>query len=313
MNSAHRITIMAAAAFALGSAWTAPSQASQRAVDQHVAADPQGQVEIVTVSGRISVVGWDKPEVDVTGTLGPNVDRVDVASSGSHTTVRVVLNDSRKGHWGLDLRDPGDANLTVSVPKASSLAASLVGADISVRDLQGDQELQSVSGEVRTVAMRAVRVHTVGGDVHVSAGPDSSLLEIGTVSGDMDVNGGRGELTVSTVSGAAKLSLGLLTHASLKSVSGDFKVETGLAPSGVLEAQSVSGDVAVNFNNGVPPAEFDLQSFSGDLRTCFGQKPEREHYGPGSRLWYRQGAGSARVHIDTHSGDVTLCTTNAGS
>jgi DUF4097 and DUF4098 domain-containing protein YvlB len=313
MNCSHRITIVAAAAFALGSAWAAPVRASQRAIDQHVAADPQGQVEIVTISGRITVVGWDKPEVDVTGTIGAGVERVDVASSGSHTTVHVAVDESHSGHWGLNLRDPSDANLTVSVPRASSLTASLVGADISVRDLQGDQELQSVSGEVRTQAMRAVRVHTVSGDVHVSAAPDSSLLEIGTVSGDMDVNGGRGELTVSTVSGTSKLSVGLLTHASLNSVSGDFELDAGLAQNGTLEAQSVSGDVAVNFNNGVPPAEFDLQSFSGDLRTCFGQKPEHEHFGPGSRLWYKQAGGSARVRVDTHSGDVTLCTTNAGS
>ena len=80
-----------------------------------------------------------------------------------------------------------------------------------------------------------------------------------------------------------------------------------LAADGLLEVQSVSGDVVVDFTNGAPPAEFDLHSFSGDLKACFGQKAEHEHYGPGSRLWYREGAGSARVRIDTHSGDVSLC------
>jgi hypothetical protein len=306
--SSNRMTALAASALAFGCAWAAPpAWAARRAIDQHAAADPQGQVEIVNVSGRVTVIGWPKAEIEVTGMLGSDIDKLDIASSGTRTTVRVVLDESHPRRWGLDLHDPSDADLTVYVPAGSSLTASLVSADISVRDVQGEQELQTVSGEVRTAALHAVRVHTVSGDVHVSAGPDSGLLEIGTVSGDLDVIGGHGDVTISTVSGTGKLSLGTLTHARLKSVSGDYELAMALAADGLLEVQSVSGDVVVNFTDGVPPAQFDLHSFSGDLKTCFGQKAEHENYGPGSRLSYREGAGSARVRIDSHSGDVSLC------
>lgn len=304
-----KFRLVAATSLALYCAGAAsPAWAARRAIDQHASADPQGQVEIINVSGRINVVGWEKPEVDVSGTLGPDVDKVDIATAGSRTTIRVVRDESRAHHWGIEQGYGGDADLTVYVPRGSSLTASLVSADISVRDLMGDQELQTVSGEVKTTAARAVRVHTVSGDVQVAAGPDSALLEIGTVSGDQNVTGGHGDVTISTVSGTGKLSLGTITHARLKSVSGDLELTAGLAVDGLLEAQSVSGDVKVEFTNGVPPADFDLHSFSGDLKTCFGQKGEHEHYGAGSRLWYREGAGSARVHIDTSSGDVSLCT-----
>lgn len=284
-----------------------PAWAARRAIDQHASADPQGQIEIVSVSGRVTVVGWDKSEVEVTGTLGSDIDKLDISSSGTRTTIRVVLDEAHGRHWGIDLHEPGDADLTVYAPRGSSLTASLVSSDISVRDVQGEQELQTVSGEVRTAALRAVRVHTVSGDVHVNAGPDSGPLEIGTVSGDLDVTGGHGDVTISTVSGTGKLSLGTVTHARLKAVSGDYQVAMALAADGLLEVQTMSGDVVVDFTDGVPPADFDLHSFSGDLKACFGQKAEHEHYGPGSRLWYREGAGSARVRIDTHSGDVSLC------
>ncbi|HEV7986759.1 MAG TPA: DUF4097 family beta strand repeat-containing protein [Steroidobacteraceae bacterium] len=307
--SKSRFATVACVGLALSCACGAtPAWAERRAIDQHASADPQGQIEIVNVSGRVAVVGWDKPEVEVTGTLGSDIGKLDIASSGTRTTIRVVLDESHGRHWGIGLHDPGDADLTVYAPRGSSLTASLVSSDISVRDLQGEQELQTVSGEVRTAALRAVRVHTVSGDVHVNAGPDSGLLEIGTVSGDLDVTGGHGDITISTVSGTGKLSLGTVTHARLKAVSGDYQLAMALATDGLLEVQSVSGDVVVDFTNGVPPADFDLHSFSGDLKACFGQKAEHEHYGPGSRLWYREGAGSARVRIDTHSGDVSLCT-----
>ena len=299
-----RVVACACALLGAGTASVARA-AGVRSVDEHRPADPHGQVEITNVSGRIEVEGWDKPEVEVSGTLGPDVERLDIDSSGSRTSVRVVPSDSR--HWGIRLHESGDAMLTVHVPQGSDLSASLVNSDIRVHDLQGDQELQTVSGEVKSVAARDVRVHTVSGDVHLSAGRDSGQVEIGTVSGDIDLDGGQGEISINTVSGSSKLVLGTLTRAHFKSVSGDYEIVAGLTPDGHIEAESVSGDFQIDFVDKLPPAEFDLQSFSGDLKTCFGQKGEHERHGPGSRLSYREGAGTARVRIDTNSGDVTLC------
>jgi len=50
-----------------------------------------------------------------------------------------------------------------------------------------NQELQTVSGNVTTTAVHDARIHTVSGDIHLSAGADTRLLELGTVSGDLDV------------------------------------------------------------------------------------------------------------------------------
>jgi DUF4097 and DUF4098 domain-containing protein YvlB len=200
-----------------------------------------------------------------------------------------------------------EAVLSVHVPRGSSLSASLMSADLSVRDVQGNQELQTVSGNVSSTAAHDVRIHTVSGDIHLNAGPESRLLELGTVSGDLDVEGGRGDITVNTVSGEGKLSLGAITHANIKSVSGNYHLRAALGGEGLLEGQSVSGDFTIEFSGGPPAADYELHTFSGDLKSCFGQKSTHENYGPGSRLSFRQGAGGAQVRIDTHSGDVSLC------
>ena len=281
--------------------------ATRRAVDEHRAADPQGQVEIIDVSGRIDVVGWDKPEVAVAGTLGADVEKLDIVTAGPRTTIRVVFEHGGL-HLGMSSGDGGGARLVVHVPQRSSLTTALVSADLVVKDLLGNQELQTVSGDVRSAAAREIRVRTVSGDVEVTAGAECQRLEIGTVSGEVKVTGGGGEVTISTVSSDSHLALGTLSRARLKSVSGDHHLSGALAADGRLEAESVSGDVDIQFTGSVPPAEFDLQSFSGDLSTCSGKKPVKEGYGPGSRLTYREGAGTARVRVDTKSGDVTVCT-----
>jgi hypothetical protein len=291
----------------LASSVAAAACAAPHDVDEHRAADPKGQVEIVDVGGRIDVVGWDKPEIEVAGTLGSDTDKIEIVTAGNSTTIRVVDEDSEDQHWRIRVRGRPEAVLSVHLPRGSRLSASLVSADLSVRDLQGNQELQTVSGNVSTTASHDARIHTVSGDIHLSAGADTRLLELGTVSGDLDVDGGHGDITINTVSGEGRLALGAITHANIKSVSGNYHIRAALAGDGLLEGQSVSGDFTIEFAGGPPAADYELHTFSGDLKTCFGQKATHETYGPGSRLSFRQGAGGAQVRIDTHSGDVNLC------
>ncbi|MBS0396434.1 MAG: DUF4097 family beta strand repeat protein [Proteobacteria bacterium] len=282
-----------------------PAAAATRNVDEHRPADPAGQVEVQSVAGRVEVVGWDKPEVAVTGTVGDDVEAVEVTGSGTRTSVRVRTHNSHGILIGW--HSGADANLVVHVPAASAVTVNLVSADLSVRGVGGNEELQTVSGDVTAAAQREVRIHTVSGDVHLTAGTDSRMIDLSTVSGDVSVNGGGGELSVNTVSGDGLISVGTLTRAHLKTVSGDFGLTADLAGDGRLEAESVSGDFNIHFTGALPSAAYDLQSFSGDLSTCGGRKGAREGFGPGSRLSFQEGAGSARVRIDTKSGDVTLC------
>ncbi len=303
-----RSVIPAATALALATAFALPAGASaRRAIDEHRAVDAQGQVEIVVVSGTVHVVGWDKPEIAVSGNVGEYVDKIDINTAGVRTTIRVVLKEHDGVHWDWGGRS-ADADLTVHVPRADSLTASLVSADFNVADLQGNQEVHSISGDLRIAASREVRVGTVSGDVHLTAGNDTKLLEVATVSGDVSVSGGGGDVSVTTVSGDGTVSVGTVSKLHVKTVSGDFRVASALTADGRLDAEAVSGDLTIEFVGAVPPAEFDVQSFSGDLSSCFGQKPVRERYGPGSRLAYKEGAGTARVKVDTKSGDVTICT-----
>jgi hypothetical protein len=270
-----------------------------RSIHERRAADPQGEIEIVNVAGTVEVQGWDRSEVEVGGTAGDNVDRVDVTSTGNRTSIHVM---SRAAHtWGSD----AEAHLVVHVPAKSALTASLVSADFKVTGVLGDLKVQSVSGNFRGDAGGNVRATTVSGGVRLTARA-AKAVEVKTISGDIQVTGGGGEVEITTVSGSAMIELGEVTRGRFKSVSGDMKAELALAPDGQLESESVSGNVTLQFA-AAPAAEFDVQSFSGDISNCFGPKPMQSRYGPGSRLEFKNGDGRARVRVNTKSGDVRLC------
>jgi hypothetical protein len=277
----------------------AQSDAAARNIDQHQAADPNGTVEIQNVAGSVEVSGWDKPEVSVTGQIGERVERVDLTNDGHRTIVHVVLPSGST--WGGD----GSARLVVHVPKASALEVSLVSADLDVTGVSGAQQVRSVSGSIHCAGGAASRVNTVSGDVHVAVANEASA-EIESVSGDITVDGAGGDVSVQSVSGGGKLTLGSVSKFRLRTVSGDFTISARLAAAADAEVDSVSGDLKLALRDN-PGAEFDLQTLSGSIDSCGGPQVMRPKYGPGSRLSYSAGDAKARVHLSSKSGDLRLC------
>lgn len=269
-------------------------------IDRRAPADPLGQVEISNVAGTVTVTGWDRSEVEVTGELGKGAERLEFTSGGKLTRVKVVLPNRS---WGVE-----DTTLIVKVPAKSAISVNTVSADIDVHAVSGAQRLQSVSANVATEsAAEDVEVKTVSGDVRVAGNGQKGMLTLTTVSGDARVTRVAGEVNGSTVSGNFSLGLGEVTRSRVRLTSGDLALAAFLPADGRLDVESISGDVRIDL---APPlgAEFDVSSFSGDIRNCFGPKPQRtDEYAPGKDLRFSEGSGSARVRVKTLSGDVAIC------
>jgi DUF4097 and DUF4098 domain-containing protein YvlB len=237
--------------------------------------------------------------VEVIGTMGDGVERVEVAGTANRISIHVL---TRQAHnWKSD----SEADLVIHVPAKSLVSATLVSADLKIARVQGNLKLQTVSGNVHGDAEGDVRAATVSGDVELTA-QSAKVLELRTISGDIKLTGGGGEVDLTTVSGTVDLKLGNVSRVRLKSVSGDITATLTLLPDSQVESESVSGNVDLLFGN-EPSGQFDVQSFSGDIENCFGPKPIESQYGPGSRLGFKNGEGHARVQINTKSGDVKLC------
>lgn len=298
LHSASRLNkpVMAWALTVLVFPWLAHAAS----VDEHRAASPQGSVEIDNVAGSIDVQGWDKAEVAVTGTIGKDVERVDVSGDGNRTSIRVVL---PQGHnWGN--RD-GSAQLVIHVPTNSSISTSLVSSDLKVSAVRGGLELRTVSGDISGEGGGDVHANSVSGNIHFAA-TSAKLIEVKAISGDIVLTGGNADIEATTVSGNAELTLGTVARARFRTVSGDFSATLAAAVDAQIEGESVSGDFKLNFAS-APAADFDIQSLSGDIENCFGPKPTESRHGAGSRLTFKTGDGSARVRVTTRSGEVRLC------
>jgi len=273
---------------------------TDRAVNERIAADAGGEVVVSNVSGSVRVEGWAGHEVEVTGSLGADVERLEVVRDGKRVIVKVVLPKSSSRR--------SDADLRVRVPVASRLELTTVSADSSVRGVTGALRLTSVSGEIeaRGVASDS-EIKTVSGDIRVAATSTPIKLRATSVSGAIVVDDLSGEVETLTVSGEMLLDLDTITYARARSTSGDSRISGQLARDARAEFESVSGDMTLKFGATAGFA-VDAEAFSGELSNCFGVNAEAvSKYAPGERLSLTRGEGSARVRIQTMSGDVRIC------
>jgi len=242
---------------------------ADRPVDESINADPEGEVSIELLAGKVRVIGWDRNEVEVTGTLGDDVEELTVEQSGGNVSIEVELkhNEDKKGR---NVINDGDVDLEIRVPRASSVELEAVSIDFSMDEVEGAIDLEAVSGDV-----------SIRGSVRSA--------EIETVSGEIEFE-----------------SDATLEEAEFENVSGNVVFRGDFAPGGEYSFESVSGNVTV-FVTRNASAEFSVETFSGDIKNDFGERPEKDsEYAPGQSLEFSVGSGDASVEISSFSGRVEI-------
>jgi len=269
-------------------------------VDRTLDAAPDGQVDVSNIAGSVTVRGWSRSEVEVTGNLGKKVEKLIFERDDDTITIKVKV--PRKGGRGTD------SDLHISVPQNSSLDVGAVSADIDVADVKGEQRLQSVSGDVTTEsAGEDVMAESVSGDVEVSGDNKDGETDASTVSGDVTLFRVAGTASAESVSGDVIVDEGSFNRVDLSTVNGELVFQSTLRKGGKLSAETVNGDVDVELVGDVT-ARIDVSTFNGRIRNCFGPEAERtSKYAPGWGLSFTEGDGDGRVDISTMNGGVNLC------
>jgi DUF4097 and DUF4098 domain-containing protein YvlB len=287
-------TTMAATLLAL-TAWGGPVAAQQN-VDQRRPAAANGLVEIDNPGGSVRVTGWNRPEVAVTGTLGPGAEGLSL--TGEHNRIRVEVESQGNPHHVV-------STLEIKVPEGSRLEVQSFQGVIAVDGVKGSVHAENVSGNV-TVAggAREVDAQTVNGSVEVS-GP-SRRVHAESVNGPVTVTGASGEVDASTVNGQLQVSGGTFARGHLETVNGGIRFEGDLAVHGVLDVESVSGGVELVLPTGAA-ADFTISTFSGSIENELGPTMDRTGHAPGEKeLSFTSGAGGATVTVHTLSGSINI-------
>lgn len=269
-------------------------------IDRTVDADRDGNIDVSNISGSVTVTGWSRNEVEVTGTLGRNVEELIVERDGDEVTIKVKV--PRRGGRGID------SDLHINVPKNSSLDVGTVSADIDVTEVTGEQHLHTVSGDLNTEFTGAdIVAESVSGDVEVIGDNADGEVEASTVSGDVTLFRVSGEVSAEAVSGGVVVDEGSFDRADLGTVNGEILFQGELRKDGRLEIETVNGSVDVDLKGHVS-ARIEVDTFNGGIRNCFGPKAERtSKYGPGWELEFTHGDGDGRIEVSTMNGSVNLC------
>lgn len=255
-----------------------------------------GRIELSNVAGKVTVRGWDRNDVQLTGTLS---DGLQLRQEKSANRVRWEIEYPRRGN-------NGGATLTLNVPRSVELLLSTVSADqdisgVDVRRLQAD----TVSGNLAAAGRSGDSVlNTVSGNV--AARLQTPRLDVNTVSGRIEAGGGvSGEIGAQTVSGRVDVDAGRIQRLVVETVSGGIDLSaTALAPGGRINVESVSASVSLRLPRTVS-AQLSVNSFSGSINSDAG-KVERPRYGPGSSLDTRLGSGDGDIRVQSHSGSVQV-------
>ena len=236
----------------------------------------------------------------MTGTLGDNVERLDLLSEGDRVIVHVVLKRDSTIREG--------TSLTLEAPRGSGLEIDTVSADIDVNGIEGEQRLTSVSGNIDTETFdRELTAKSVSGNVSVSGHNRSAIARAQAVSGRLQLKDVAGEVQADSVSGQVDVVAGKIDRALLSSISGSVSLRGALTANSRVESTTTSGNVDLVFM-GDGAAEYDLATFSGAIRNCFGPSPQTAgHAGPQKHSRFKEGDSNARVSANTMSGSIELC------
>ena len=102
--------------------------------------------------------------------------------------------------------------------------------------------------------------------------------------------------------------VGRASIARIKTTNGDLDLRAASGATKCASTRSHQRRPALPLARRKVDAEFDIETFNGEIDNCFGPEGVRtREYGPGNELHFTEGNGDARVRVKTLNGGVEIC------
>ncbi len=288
---------MKRAAFTLVLAVALPAAlAAQTAVDQKRPAAADGAITIENLAGSTKVTGWERPEVQVKGTVCPECE---LALSGPERRVHVGIESHHINPMA------GKSDIEVMLPAGSAVSIEGFSATIVIGGVTGSVKAETVNGSINhSGGSKEVRLQSVNGSVDTVKA--AGRVHVEAVNGPVTVRDASGELEASTVNGKLTVSGGSFDRIGLETVSGPVRFEAAVAAKATLRVETVSGPVDLYLPAGFG-ADFSVSSFSGSITNELGPAATKtSEFTPQKELTFTSGQGGAHVSVETLSGPVNI-------
>jgi DUF4097 and DUF4098 domain-containing protein YvlB len=240
------VLVLAIAAAAL------PASAERVQVDETRPAAADGEVSVELLAGTVEIIGWDRNEVHVTGSIDDEFEELEIDAGEGEISIEVEISGHERRSFD------GGATLKIRVPTRSEIGVEVISADISVEDVAGEVEIEAISGRVICRgAIEEIGIECVSGDVTVETTADLRRASIETVSGGIELSA----------------ALGHSARVRLESVNGDVVLRLPSSTSADFEISTFNGSIRNDFgpqaektSKYLPARELSFSLGSGDAR-----------------------------------------------
>lgn len=281
--------------------WLALSPAtfsSREPIDIRKPAAADGTVVIKVAAGDLKVIGWDRAEIHVKGSLKNADTRLEFVVDGKRARIKVVVLGTRK-------LSGAQSDLEIRVPKNSRVKMATRSGDVDVTGVEGPLKIESASGDIKVQGTAAeVEAESASGDIKLQV-EAAEVLAL-TVSGDIHLTGGCGRVSVESMSGDIDGRGGRFKRFRAKTVSGDVKLTADLEARGALTVNTHTGDVHLRWPQKTGAA-FEIATVDGDLHNRL--KTTNTHLEEDGSYKVHEfviGSGDAWIEIETFNGDVHI-------
>lgn len=261
----------------------------------HIAAD--ASIRIWNLTGSVTVLGWDRDSLAVSGTIAGSASNLFFGGSGRTAKLGVQSPD--------DPTRAEPSRLVVQVPRGARVWVKTATADIDVGGLTGGADLNATSGAIRVRgSLHDLNAETMDGTITLETTAD--WLRAKSATGDIVFRGGGEDVAATTVGGHLQITSSGLRRARFESITGDIDLAGALARDASLDLASHSGKISL----AVPPgfgAEYNLSSYDGEITTGLVDRAPVAQPGAGSRtLDFVAHGGGAIITIRTFKGAIRV-------
>jgi DUF4097 and DUF4098 domain-containing protein YvlB len=230
---------------------------------------PGGRVAVETMNGSIEVNGWDRDEVEITGTRYASSEdllaalKIDVVATDGFVQVRTVRPSGRRGNMG--------ASFVLHVPRLvllDRLEAS--NGAITIKDIEGDVRLKTSNGRISIEEVKGtVEADTSNGGVTLanSSGP----AKVKTSNGNIKADGVYGYLDAKTSNGSIKarmLKVDSSRPIQMRSSNGGIELTIDEALTADIIASTSNASITVRAPDSLA-AKIKASTSNGSIKTDF--------------------------------------------
>jgi DUF4097 and DUF4098 domain-containing protein YvlB len=291
---ARLLTVVALAS----AAPVASLHAQQKVMLGHVVA-PTVSIRLFAAVGEISVVGWDRDSVEMSGVIpnGVKVGMFGGAPTERLTGIKMFIESPTE-------QSGREGKLVLKVPRGARVWLKTGSADMEVNGVTGGLDLNVVGGSITVHGNpKELRAESMDGSVTITGAPE--WLRAKTATGDIIMRGGA-DIGASTISGTIRTTGGQVERAKLESTTGAIVFGSGLARGASVEMETHSGFIDIL----LPPksdVDVDAATITGAIDNRWTKaRPVAGREQRGMTLMTSSGDGSAHITARSFKGTVQL-------